>query len=291
MKVSKKYKLTLEDETHLHTLGTLRIRPIYGWLLALSLLALMLIGAGALISFTPLRTLLPGYLKESQRSASEEGLLRLDSIREAYEINQRYIDNILRVTDIDRVPGDSAAVKPISRELSADSLLLPTLNEQRFVSAREERERFNISVLAPLAADGILFSPISSDGIFTDDTRTREEAKIILPSEEGIRAVADGSAIAAFYSPADRGYTIILQHSRGFLSYYSHLGSPMVGVGDLVNTGQMIALPPHPDAKGSRYVMLRMWHNGSPIRPFDYVGIPSTPDDNASSYESPRGKL
>lgn len=292
MRQHRKYKITVEDETHLCEVASYRFsRP--GLLAAAAgLCVASVVCAGAVISLTPLRALLPGYLKEYQRSATEEGLLRLDSLMEAFEVNNSYIENYLRVTDTGRVPADSASVTPVSGEQSSDSLLSASVAEQLFISQMEERERFNISVLAPLAADGIIFSPVTADGIFTSDSRTNEEGEIIMPVDESIQCAADGSVIALYHSIPDHGYVIVVQHPRGFASSYVGVGSPLVGIGDNVNSGQIIALAPSPDSRGTRRLRVRMWHNGLAIVPYEYLGPPQRDNnDESETFEAPRGRL
>ena len=85
---SKKYRLKIEDESRLETLGewSLSRRRIAAG--ALSVLIVML---------TPLKSLVPGYYRSSDRASTEEMLLRLDSIRSSYERNQAYMTNLLGV--------------------------------------------------------------------------------------------------------------------------------------------------------------------------------------------------
>lgn len=257
-----------------------------------ALVAVALTLSGAIVMLTPLRTLLPGYMKESQRSATEEGLLRLDSLMDAYEEKSAYIDNFLRVTDTDRIPGDSSMMTPTERELTPDSLLTASNRERKFVSQMAEREKFNISVLAPLAADGITFSPAVPEGLFTSESQTDNLGVIIFPSDESIQCTADGSVIALYHSADDRGFVVTVQHPRGFITSYGGVGTPLVGIGDNVNAGQVIALSPSPDSKGVRKIYVRMWHNGLPLVPYDYLGNPagrrSLPDTH---FEDPRGRL
>lgn len=247
--------------------------------------------SGLLIVFTPLRTLLPGYMKESQRSATEEGLLRLDSLMQAFEENEEYVRNYLAVTDIDRTPRDSAAVSPVSRELMSDSLNAPSALEQEFVSSMEERERFNISVLAPLAADGVSFSPVTTDGVFTSESRMSTVGKVAVPTDENVQCAADGAVIALYRSGVENGYVIIVQHNRGFVTAYGGTGTPLIGIGDQVNSGQIIALGPSPDKRGMRSFSVRMWHNGMALAPYDYLGDPGRRHGSlGESFEAPRGK-
>lgn len=290
MKIRKKYRIRIEDETHLSEVAGGIVTPLRLWLCVVGLGLLMLILAGALIAFTPLRTLLPGYLKKSERSATEEGLMRLDSLQAIYDANQAYIENFLRITDIERAPTDSLSAASNSHPLTTDSLHGPSTLESDFVQQMEEHERFNISVLAPLAADDMMFVPVSEDGVFARQSIDSDEAEILFPAEGGVGSVADGSIVASYYSPSEKGYVILAQHARGFLSQYSHTGAPMVGVGDEITAGQIIAFTPTPDSRNKRYIKLRLWHNGHPIHPYDYVGpTRTTITPLAPAYEAPRG--
>lgn len=292
MKSLKKYRLTIEDESHLKEIVSSRFSlPVVLLLSALTVLVLLTL-SGLIIATTPLRTLLPGYLKESQRSASEESLMRLDSLMASYEKTNAFIANYFNVLDTDRIPADSAAMTPVSRELSTDSLMTSTAAERAFVSQMEESERFNVSVLAPLAAESMMFFPVTGDGVFAKESETSEEGVIILPREENVSCAADGAVIASYYSAADGGHVVVVQHNHGFVTSYSHVGLPMVGVGDNISAGQIIAMSPPPNAQGRRNFLVRMWHNGLPIVPYDYISDPlSGSKVESQRYETPRGKI
>lgn len=290
-----KIRIRIENES---TLSTLTDSSLSRWKIAFFffIFIILSIAAGSLIVYiTPLRTLLPGYLKENQRSATEDNLMRLDSLRAVYETNQRFIDNYLRVTDISRIPTDSVALKPDSVVPISDSLMLPSERERHFVARMEEHERFNISVLAPLAADGMDFSNVSEAGIFTSASKDSQIGEVIVPMDEEVLSVADGTVIAVYYSRNENGYVIIIQHPRGFISRYSRLGSPLTVMGETVEPGQIIASAPFPDRFGKRIVDIRMWHNGLPVIPYRYLHGNEIAYDNElfgreNSFESPRGK-
>lgn len=289
MKKLKKYKFTVEDEAHLTIVSrfSLTLPAIIGAVTAFAIISIIL--AVLIIMFSPLRTLLPGYMNNSQRFATEDNLLRLDSLTNKYAENQAYIDNFIHVLDDSRVPTDSAAIAMIHRELPSDSLSGPSGRESAFVSQMEEREKYNISVLAPLAAEGMIFSPVSSDGLFIIDSRQSEVGRILATGAGPVLSPADGSVIASYYSWSDHGYELVIQHDRGFITAYRNTGVPLVGIGDIVNAGQAVALAPDPDSKGRREFSLRIWHNGLPVIPYEYVGVESnqTPD---TPFEAPRGR-
>lgn len=293
MKGKRTYRIRIDDEAHLETKVDATISGVRLCLLSAAALVAVIILAGLLVMVTPLRTLLPGYMKEQQRSATQDNLLRLDSLQLVYENNQAYIDNILRIYDTERdVDHDTAYTDTIAAEgePATDSLMIPSEREQRFVAAMEERERFNLSVLAPLAADGMQFSVVSKSGIFTTDSRQREKASIIIPANDNILAAADGTIIGHYYSPADHGYVIIIQHHRGFTSRYTGTGAPTVNSGQQVQAGQVIAFGPKPDGKGKRSISLMMWHDGLPVIPYDYLRPIESKTIPATPYEAPRGR-
>ncbi len=289
MKRIRKYRIRIEDESRLQSVADITFSPTSIILICVSSVILFLMAAGVLVMITPLRTLLPGYLKQSERSATEDNLMRLDSLLGVYERNQVFLDNAMKAFDISRHPTDSASINMNTVIMSPDSLLPASGVEKKFVSIMEEREKFNISVLAPLAADGMMFTPVSDDGIFAVNSRKDTKGTFILGSEQAIRCVADGSVLDSYFSIADNSYTILVQHGRGFVTRYSNVGKPLIDVGDPVMGGQMIALPPRPDKYGKRSVEIRMWHNSQPLIPYDYLGDPGVPYSFGTAFEDPRG--
>lgn len=292
MRHSRKYLVRIEDESHLRELANWRLSWPRLLCCALLVLAVVLVCSGMLIAFTPLRTLLPGYMKESQRSATEEGLMRLDSLMTAYEVNQQYIRNYLSVTNTDRETGDSARVSKEYTQHVSDTLSTPSAQEQRFVSQMEERERYNISVLAPLAASDVMFSPVSDNGVLLSATQGSRDAVVVFPCGENVKCAADGSVIAINHAASPGGYEMMVQHNRGFVTVYKGTGTPLVGRGERVGAGQIIALSPSPDSKGMRRLTLQLWHNGHQLVPSEYISRPvSEKPRGDETYESPRGKL
>jgi len=80
MKEKRRYTLSLEDQAYQRTRFSCRFRPIYMYLL-LFLGAAALMTAGALLTLlTPLSRLMPDYLTDSQRLASQQAIMRVDSL-------------------------------------------------------------------------------------------------------------------------------------------------------------------------------------------------------------------
>lgn len=272
MKEKRRYTLSLEDQAYQRTRFSCRFRPIYMYLL-LVLAAAGLMTAGALLMLlTPMSRLLPDYLTDSQRLASQQAIMRVDSLNGVVARSHAWLLNFQRLTDTDRHPGDSILYARDPDEYNPDSIPDASPQERRFVNALEERERFNISVLAPLDADGMLFVPVATRAYFSADARKATDPTILLPFDSPVLAVADGTVLAVFFSSRALGQTVLVQHARGFVSGYHHLGTPLVIPGDDVNAGQPLAQAPAPDSHGKRWMQLRIWHNGSALTPYKVVG-------------------
>lgn len=271
MKTRCRYKVSVEDESRLETLAEFSASPAK-WFAAGAgiLLAAMILGA-LVLSFTPARNLLPGYLKESERTANQMQLLRLDSLRMAYETNSAFLVNIMNVLNPVASDRQDSSISTSTVPLTPDSLLPTSQVEQNFVAMMKEREKYNISVIAPLAAESLLFYPVCDNAVVSEDSRQSQRAEFILAKGTPVSAVADGTVIAVSQSLRDGGASIIIQHPKGFLSRVARLGTVLVAAGDQVAGGQIIALTNRGNGRKGEIVSLEMWHNGDPLVPFDYI--------------------
>lgn len=274
MKPRRILKISLTDEARLQTLASLTLTPAKTVAVILAILLGVLLIGYLFVLLTPVKTLIPGYFRASQRAASEEALLRVDSIREAYLRNEAYVANLHEILNTDRKPRIADAIPVSSPAIVADSLLPPSRQETSFVQMMQEREKFNISVVAPMAAEGMLFYPVTDEGIVSNASRDSRQAHVILPAGASIMAVADGIVIACFTESGVGRYTLLLQHDNGFVSRYSHLGSPLVEESETILGGQVLSLPPGGKAGQANDVIIELWHNGIPLKPYDYISSP-----------------
>lgn len=270
MKLRTRFKLTVEDESTLENRLTVSA-SVLKWVLVGVAGMLLAMACGAfLLLVSPAKRLLPGYLKESERAASEMQHLRLDSLHNAFLNNERYIDNVMEILEGRPISPDTAARIPSS---GSDSLLPPSVEERRFVSLIRDREKYNVSVIAPLTAESMMFNPINDESIISKASKGKRKAEIILAKGSTVAAIADGRVISVSQSVREGGGSaVIIQHPKGFLSRCSRLGSVLVEVGDEVSGGQIIAVQNTTNALKEEIVSVELWHNGTPLSPSDYIG-------------------
>lgn len=280
MKRKQKFRVRITDENHLTDVGSFNL----SWpriIIGSGIVVLFLIFLGAcLLWLTPLKNNLPGYLKDAQRSATEENFLRLDSLKKVYDANQAYIDNLMIVLDTERTPADSALMnKSLTAGIQTDSLLAASREEEEFVRMMQEKEKYNLSVIAPLAAEGLRFYPVNPEGVFTEGSRESNEGVILLPKGSTVNSIADGRVIDLSSPALNSVYTLMIQHPNGFLSKMTGVGKPLVMEGETVTGGQPLALlPAYGTNKGNR-ITIEIWHNGTSLIPYKYL---NSDLDNAS---------
>lgn len=270
MKASRRFKITVEDESRLQDIASFSLSPLKIILIIFGGLLFSIIIGYLFVLLTPAKNLIPGYFRASQRAASEQALLRVDSLMEAYRVNEAYMANLREVFDVNRVPEDTVAVASSAGTFSPDSLMPASAAENRFAAMMQDREKFNI-VKASIASEGMLFYPISEDGIVTSASRNAYAVRMVLPANSAVAALADGVVLASYYDPPGKGYSIIMQHDNGFVSRYSSLRSPLVKQSESVAGGKIIALSPLSPAGKASEITVELWHDGIHIKPYEFI--------------------
>ncbi len=272
MRAKRLLSITITDEARLTRRARWTGSPWKLWALSLLSAIILMVAGGALVGLTPLRRLMPGYMGKEERTASETAWLRIDSLRQVLDQQRAYIDNFTKVIrgesteselPVKEQPFDS--VSALTSPLDVDSLLMRSEAEERFVRRVERRDRFNYSVLAPLAAEGIVFHFPATEGIYTSHPADSMSLRLLLAREATVRSVAEGTVVGVTRSVRERGYIVWIQHENGFLSRYSRLGTPLVDQGTHVEGGEAIALPSRNTGTASEAVDIQLWHNSERI--------------------------
>ena len=273
MKAKKRYRIAIEDESRLRQVASVRMPPWKLWAGGAAVVLLLVILTSAIIIATPIRTLLPGYLKKGDRIEAKQGLLRIDSIRNAYTVNNMYISNILTVLDTDRTPTDSLQNETTPNELPPDSLLPASPREIEFITRMKDREQYNVTILAPLAADQLRIYPVATGAALAEQSVNPNKPRILTPKGSPVCAAADGRILAIQNPAPEGGSAIVIQHDNGFASRYSHLGTPTVAPGAHVDGGSVIAKGSTGGAISPGFFYMEMWYDGNPVEPGRYLGL------------------
>lgn len=222
-----------------------------------------------LIVFTPLRQLVPGTLKGDLRARYLDEALRIDSLENVVATNDAYISNILAVL----APPDSVAPLPAvgaaatQAATPTDTLLSASEAERAFVRRYEAEERFNLSVLAPIAAEGMLFTtPVG--GTAYEAESSADGARFSSGRLTAATAVYRGTVVGVYIADDGVGRSVTVQHPNDFVTVYSGLDDIFVRRGDKLVAGQRIG-----HAKEGRPFFFELWHGGTALDPAEYIAF------------------
>lgn len=251
----RRWRVEIINENTLTRTWSWRLSEMKAWAAG----AVLLAGGASLVAmiviFTPLGAILRGDLPRDLRGQYRDMALRVDSVSRLARINEAYTRNIVGILT-DSLPDDyeQAEQQAIAAEGSptADSLMTASDAEKQFVQQFEARERFNLSVLSPIAAEGMIFeTPTASD--------------------DGIGAVAAiyrGTVVALSYDK-DGLATVTVQHPNDFISSYANLKEAYVKKGEKIVAGQRIG-----KSTTEAPLLFELWHAGSKLDAAQYIIYP-----------------
>ncbi|MGN0047745.1 MAG: M23 family metallopeptidase [Bacteroides sp.] len=268
-----KYKLTIINENTLEEVVGLHVSKLNGLSVLLSVLAVLFLIAALIITFTPLRNYLPGYMNSEVREQVVENALKADSLQQLVERQNLYIMNI---QDIFRgtVKTDTVYSMDSLTRLRKDSLMERTQRETDFRRQYEETEKYNLtSITARPEVEGLIFYRPTRGMISSsfDADKQHYGTDIAANPGESILATLDGTVILSTYT-AETGYVIELQHNQEFISIYKHCGSLLKHEGESVKGGEAIALVGNTgQLTTGPHLHFELWHKGRAVNPEVYI--------------------
>ena len=124
-----KYKLTIINENTLEEVVGLRVSKLNGLSVLLSVLTFLFVIAAVIITFTPLRNYLPGYMNSEVRAQVVENALRVDSLQQLVDRQNLYIMNIQDIFS-GKVRIDSVQSMDTLTAMRKDTLMERTKREE-----------------------------------------------------------------------------------------------------------------------------------------------------------------
>ena len=275
-KKRSKYKLTFFNESSLEDVWTICFSRFGAIMTAILLIGLIVVAILSVIVGTPVKNLLPGYLKTEERIEMVDKILRVDSLAAEVQRRDAYIKNLASIL--------TGEIKIDSIGQQADSLLSTTtdtlLPESKlmanYIKQYEQEEKYTLNVFTPTTPiDGKLFYPPLKGNIIKayNPKEGHFGIDIQCPRNTAVSAVLDGTIVSAGYT-IDYGYVIYIQHSNNYLSVYKYNSGILKNIGDKVSGGEKIAVTGWEDGKSSKQSCVaefQLWHMGQSLDPEKYI--------------------
>lgn len=276
-RLMRKYRLTIHNENKLENVLGFYISPL--WVI-LSLFFSFLLVAGVIyliLAFTPVIEYLPGRINNQTRETLVNYNLKIDSLKEVVEKQDRYLANIKNLMEGNHTI-DSVLNAP---ELpSTDDISIVTSElEKEFAAAFEEREKYNLTSYATSVGtlqELNLYRPTSGVVIRNFSPQERHYGVDIAENPgESVLAIHGGTVVMSDYT-AKEGYTIAIQHRENLVSIYRNCHRLLKEVGEKVSAGEVIAtLGSSSDKEGETkpYLHFELWHRGKALDPNIYIAF------------------
>jgi murein DD-endopeptidase MepM/ murein hydrolase activator NlpD len=227
-----------------------------------------------IIAFTPLREFIPGYASNKLKKDATELALKSDSLTFALKKNEAYIASIKKVLtgDLDyaKLNKDSILASKIETPKEVD--LNPSEADLKLREQVAQEDKYNLFEKAESKVSIVLFAPVK--GPITEKFSSKNKhfaVDIALAKNTPIKAIISGTIIFADWTPSS-GNVIILRHNNGFISVYKQVASLTKSVGEVVKTGEVIALAGISGQESSGiHLHFELWKDGYPIDPTQFI--------------------
>jgi murein DD-endopeptidase MepM/ murein hydrolase activator NlpD len=272
-----KYRFSVSNDTTFEEVWRIRLTK-YNAFLLITLLVCFIVGTTSLlIVFTNLREFIPGYPDVTMRRNILVSAIRLDSLERELELRDKYFANLNAII-AGKPPTDVYTLRDTARNYK--SITFKTLPEDSALRARIENEdKYNLS-LGPVAPEAVtslaglhFFPPVKGivSGKF-DPASKHYGTDIVTRPNSLVGAALNGTVIFTGWT-METGYVIEIQHSDNIVSVYKHNASLLKETGDLVRTGESIAVV---GDSGELYTSgphlhFEIWYKGSPLDPEKHI--------------------
>jgi murein DD-endopeptidase MepM/ murein hydrolase activator NlpD len=239
--------------------------------LLIGLILLIIAITVAVIVFTPVNEMIPGYPDKEARIASATNARRLDSLAKQIELRDQYLANLKQVLLGEKLFNPALE---ISENLNDSSKSIPVNNDDYGEQMMSLDDNFKAPgfVSEQPKTDVVFFPPVK--GMVTnsfDPLRDHYGTDIVTPDDEVVRATLAGTVVSANWT-METGYTIQIQHRNNYISTYRHLKKLLVKTGRQVDAGESIGVYGNTgEISYGPHLHFELWHKGEPLNPENYI--------------------
>lgn len=272
-----KYRFAVTNDTTFEEIWRIRLTQ-YNAFLLITFLVLFIIGATTcLIAFTNLREFIPGYPDVTMRRNILLSALRLDSLENEIELRDKYFANLSAVISGEKPTGIFPVMDTTRNYKSISFGRSPEDSALRAEVEKESRYSLNLGPVLPEAVTSLaglhFFPPVRGIVSGKFDPRLKHYGTdIVTKPKSPVNAMLGGTVIFTGWT-METGFVIQIQHSNNIVSVYKHNASLMKETGDLIRTGEAIAIV---GDSGEMYTSgphlhFEIWYKGKPLDPEKHI--------------------
>lgn len=236
------YRLSVMNEETWTELWHVRLSGLGALVVGMLLFLLTLCLLSALIIFTPIRTILPGYTEDIRHSLVQSNE-RVDSLETSMNLQRQYLTVIQQIM-AGEIQSDTIQRLDSMQLIAREELLLAKQQAtEEFVAQYEQGEKdnlqlFDVQDVTPMIT---LFRPVH--GVISqsaDIEHGLHYVTITTPKNENVTAVLAGAVVFVEQLENDT-WRMMVQHVN-YLSIYSGIGRILHHPGDYVQAGETLGV-------------------------------------------------
>lgn len=255
---------------------------------SLFVMIIIITGTWFVIAYTPLRQSIPGYPKiaetEKLKRQELENLKQLEELAEKERITNQYNKSLIEILS-EQLPSDPSQLG--DSILSIDTAMLNNITfetsdkDSILRNKVAENEKYGFIVNKPTAyneADNIagvfFFTPLKGEVSGEIDTKSGHYGiDIKAPKDEVVKSTLIGTVIYTDWS-SENGHVIHVQHTHNLVSVYKHCSFLLKEQGDLVKTGEPIAIIGNSGSLSQgTHLHFELWYNGVAQNPKQFINF------------------
>jgi murein DD-endopeptidase MepM/ murein hydrolase activator NlpD len=227
-----------------------------------------------IIAFTPLREYIPGYASDELKRNATVLALKSDSLTNAVKKNEAYIASIKKILtgDVDFAQRNKDSIYATKTENGDVKEVQISEADKKLRQEVAQEDKYNLFEKAESKVSVVLFPP--AKGSITEKFSSNKKhfaVDVALAKNTPIKATLNGTVIFADWTPST-GNVIIIRHNNGFISVYKHAASLTKSQGDVVRTGEAIALAGSTGQESTGvHLHFELWKDGYAIDPTQFI--------------------
>lgn len=273
-KLLHKYRLVVLNEDTFEERFAMKLTRLNVFVIVMLTAIILIAGTTFLIAFTSLREFIPGYSSSKLKKQATELNYKTDSLQQVIALNEKYFASIRRVLtgDVKTVQFNRDSILTAANDEGQSENLEPTKQDLLLREKVDKEEKYNFFETTIPTSSFVLFPPVNGTISEGYDVKTKHYAvDIVVAKDTPVKATADGTVIFAEWT-AETGYVVIIEHSQELISVYKHNASLTKEQGDLVKSGEVIAMAGNTgEFTTGPHLHFELWSKGYPINPTNFI--------------------
>ena len=273
-KLFTKNRLVILNEDSFEEIFSLKLTLMNVFVVASIGAVLIITTTTFIIAFTPLREYIPGYASDELKRNATVLALKSDSLANAVKKNEAYIASIKKILtgDVDFAQRNKDSIYATKTENGDVEEVQISEADKKLRQEVAREDKYNLFEKAQSKVSLVLFPP--AKGSITEKFSSNKKhfaVDVALAKNTPIKATLNGTVIFADWTPST-GNVIIIRHNNGFISVYKHAASLTKSQGDVVRTGEAIALAGSTGQESTGvHLHFELWKDGYAIDPTQFI--------------------